>query len=566
MSMMTRIKNAWNTGKFILPAIMVAVITVITLSHYKASVYEVIASQSAEEVTEELKEEEEIEELKEEEEKTKKISAVGKISLEDGIYRGRATGYGGQIVLDVQIQDQAIKDISIVNSESEDMPFFNRAKRVIYAMIENQSVDVDTVSGATYSSRGIINAVKNAIYGETDTQNEVVVTAIPKKESTKLVKVTENQKYKDGSYTGMGEGFGGIIKAQVVIKNGKITEISVLEAKNEDEDYYNKAIALIDNMIKNQSTNVDAISGATFTSNGIIVAVRDALSKAVTSEEQISQEESTSDSEDQSQNISGAFPYLDGIYYGTGEGYAGNITVGLALQDKTIKAIIITETVDDIVFIQRAEKIIPLIINQQNTDVDAVSGATYSSNGIISAIKKALLEAKKVTKGKSSSTDGDPSSSNGEQTDEGSDTIPSETNDTENDADSSNDTAEDLYNSNETTDNTNLLYNDGTYNVIITCYPDEDYMFYEYDMSLSVTIKNDLITGISNLMEVGGDGSNDTYINRAANGTSSVEGVVSQILESGTRDNIDAVSRATCSSNAIIEGCKTALDNAKKKE
>ena len=61
-----------------------------------------------------------------------------------------------------------------------------------------------------------------------------------------------------------------------------------------------------------------------------------------------------------------------------------------------------------------------------------------------------------------------------------------------------------------------------------------------------------------------GDSSNDSYIKRAAQGTSKIAGVVTQITEKGLPEEIDTVTRATCSSNAIIEGCQKALDEAKK--
>ena len=63
-----------------------------------------------------------------------------------------------------------------------------------------------------------------------------------------------------------------------------------------------------------------------------------------------------------------------------------------------------------------------------------------------------------------------------------------------------------------------------------------------------------------------GDGasSNDSYIKRAVNGTSSIKGVVSQIIDKGMPEDIDTVSRATCSSNAILEGCKKVLEAAER--
>ena len=108
-------------------------------------------------------------------------------------------------------------------------------------------------------------------------------------------------------------------------------------------------------------------------------------------------------------------------------------------------------------------------------------------------------------------------------------------------------------------------YIDGTYEVSIPCKPDEDEDFTEYQLSMKVTIRNDKIVSIT---DVSGDGdaANDSYIKKAANGTSSKKGVVSQIITKGMPEEIDTVSRATCSSNAIIDGCKKALEMALRPE
>ena len=88
--------------------------------------------------------------------------------------------------------------------------------------------------------------------------------------------------YKDGTYYGTGTGFGGTLKVKVEISGGKITDIQIMENQDGSE-YISKASALINAIISSQSTNVDTVSGATYSSVGIIQAVRDALSQAAVS-------------------------------------------------------------------------------------------------------------------------------------------------------------------------------------------------------------------------------------------------------------------------------------------
>ena len=66
----------------------------------------------------------------------------------------------------------------------------------------------------------------------------------------------------------------------VTIKNGSIDDIQIKEAKNEDSAYFNNAKKIIDTMKQKQTADVDVASGATYSSKGIIAAVRNALKEA----------------------------------------------------------------------------------------------------------------------------------------------------------------------------------------------------------------------------------------------------------------------------------------------
>ena len=90
-----------------------------------------------------------------------------------------------------------------------------------------------------------------------------------------------NEDYEDGSYEGSGVGFGGEIRVEVLIEDGEITEINILEANAEDDAYLTTAESILDDILKAQSADVDTISGATFSSTGIRDAVSDALEQAV---------------------------------------------------------------------------------------------------------------------------------------------------------------------------------------------------------------------------------------------------------------------------------------------
>ena len=83
-------------------------------------------------------------------------------SYEDGIWKGEAQGFGGTIQVEVTVEG-SITDISIVSAEKEDGAYLSMAEDIIPTIIDAQSADVDTISGATFSSTGIRNAVAQAL-------------------------------------------------------------------------------------------------------------------------------------------------------------------------------------------------------------------------------------------------------------------------------------------------------------------------------------------------------------------------------------------------------------------
>lgn len=553
-------------------------------------------------------------------------TATGSFELADGVYKGSATGFSGPVTVAVTIMDKKITSIDILSS-TDDEAFFNRAKGVIDRIIASQSFDVDVVSGATYSSNGIIGAVKNALTGEKDNG----VTGKSKQESTsesesdsslaEIAAAQDASAYKDGTYYGTGKGFAGTMKVKVDISGGKIASISIVSTKDGDS-YVKSASSLLDTIVEKQSTNVDTVSGATFSSRGIIAAVRSALSQAAVSDnttgnntdKQGAAEASGNGQTDENSSGSasekgteGTLPYVDGIYYGTAEGYKGDIRVAVVIQDKTLKAILVTEKQDDEPFITNAMDVLKNMMKKQSADVDTVSGATYSSKGLIGAVKAAFEEARKTTAGEN--TGGSNSDSN--NSNDNNSNIAGEEDkavllklvqsqasldgaqytqlswyllqirlgDAQEVLESAESTKKDVscaqeklqaaINALQKNDTSTNVYEDGTYDVSTLCIPDDDMDFSAYNLSMKVTIANDRIVSITDV-KGDGDSQNVSYINKAADGTKNQPGMVSVLTSQTNADSIDfssidTVSHATCTSKAIIDGCKSALEAAKKK-
>ena len=106
------------------------------------------------------------------------------------------------------------------------------------------------------------------------------------------------------------------------------------------------------------------------------------------------QEENVATEENVSTKASSDASYKDGTYEGSATGYSGQMTVSVTVSCCKISEINIVDIGDDEEYLIDAKDVIPQIIEKQSTEVDAVSGATHSSKGIINAVAKALESAK----------------------------------------------------------------------------------------------------------------------------------------------------------------------------
>ena len=395
-------------------------------------------------------------------------------TLNDGTYQGSARGYKSVITVSVTVQGGKIVSIAIV-SEGDDEPYFSNAKAVINRVIGSQSMDVDTVSGATYSSTGILVAIKNALLqaaGKAPVENAVVqAQQQTHKPASNIAMPTGSMK--DGVYTGSGMGYNDNITVRVTVKNGAIAKIEILDA-DDDEPYFTNAQAVIARMLSKQTTQVDVVTGATYSSKGIMAAVSDALRKAVAANAGSDAgggsnagggtagggSGSLEPDPDPDPNPGPSVPdapsaevgYLDGEY--TAFAYCADsarpdryepyyVALTVVVSDGKVSAIknvhgSATGSAGDTVlnpyeeendeYLGYAEKgrtrkgitylgvVNQLLAGKKSSEVDAVSGATYSSRAIAAAYEKALslsAQAFKENKGQSSTSSGETEAATG---------------------------------------------------------------------------------------------------------------------------------------------------------
>ena len=362
--------------------------------------------------------------------------------LKDGSYEGRGIGFRGDVKVQVDVSGGKISNINIVDNV-DDAPYFDKAKSLVGTIISKQTPNVDSISGATYSSNGIKSAVRDAlkkagVISEGDNNDELKIELSRLKEENQKLKDTisglkakigdlekksqkedTNIRMKDGSYQGIGMGFKGNVRVEVKVTDGKIASINVID-NIDDAPFFDKAKSLIPNIISSQTANVDSVSGATYSSNGIKSAVRDALKKAGSSQESVNNDETNKkleklskleeklkqmkklskdlrkkveSLETESQKYIANKKLKDGSYEGSGIGFRGNLKVEVDVSEGKISSIRVVENVDDAPYFEKARGLITNIVSGQTPNVDSVSGATYSSNGIKSAVRDALKKA-----------------------------------------------------------------------------------------------------------------------------------------------------------------------------
>lgn len=179
--------------------------------------------------------------------------------IPDGTYQGSAEGIESTIKVQVTVSGGKLTEVKILDQKETPEVAGPALESLPKAMVEQQKVDVDVYTGATYTSKGIIGAVKNAL---------------PKPGAMDLTGVA------DGTYTGKAEGRNGEIEVNVTVAGGKVTEVKVVSQDETPEIAEEALTAIPAKIVETQSIKVDAVSGATLTSKGIMDAVQNALSTA----------------------------------------------------------------------------------------------------------------------------------------------------------------------------------------------------------------------------------------------------------------------------------------------
>ena len=354
----------------------------------------------------------------------------------DGTYTGSGTGFGGTITVQVTVSNHKIASINILDASSETASYFANAQGVVSRIISSQSPNVDAVSGATYSSNGIITAVQNALSQAIPSGNQTTATPTPTpspKPTKKPVPTPNPDKespYKDGTYTGTAQGYSGTVTLTAKIKKGIIKSLDVKHT--DTPQFFQKAWEVLENsIIQNQSADgIDTVSGATYSSKGILNAMKDIQKQAAKTNAKVTPtpvptetpnvtptpeatptpevtptpentpaptetpEPTPTPDETPEPTPEPQGPYKDGTYSASSYGYSGRVEVTVTIQNGQISSIEQSNSDSPEYFDYAWGTLYPQIMGNQSADgIDTASGATFSSEGILGAVQKALAQA-----------------------------------------------------------------------------------------------------------------------------------------------------------------------------
>ncbi|MFO7941047.1 MAG: FMN-binding protein [Bacillota bacterium] len=286
----------------------------------------------------------------------------------DGVYEGTGRGYGGNIVVEVEVQDGELVDITILDNSETPNIGGPALEEIPEAMIEQQSTEVDAVSGATATSNGVMDAVENALFATGEEPGDESEEEPEEEIEVDLSAVA------DGVYTGTAEGYGGELSVEVEVSGGELVRVEVLEHDETPEVGGPATEEIPAQMLETGQVGVDAVSGATVTSEAIMRAVADALEGD--GEEEIEVDLSA---------------VTDGVYTGTAEGYGGELSVEVEVSGGELVRVEVLEHDETPEVGGPATEEIPAeMLNTGEVGVDAVSGATVTSEAIMRAVADAL--------------------------------------------------------------------------------------------------------------------------------------------------------------------------------
>ncbi len=306
---------------------------------------------------------------------SKTTTTASQPALTGEVHTASAKGFASDVTVSVTLDDTNTVTGIRIDASGETAGFGQRTMedadyqaQFIGKTLPLQDGDVDVLSGATFTSNAVVEAV-NAALEAPATEYETLV--------------------------GTAKGFGGDVTVTLSMDGDTIAAISI-DASSETPGFGQRTMEEADYQAQFIGKTlpvegVDALSGATITSTAVVEAVNSAVkAEADAASEPAAQAEETT---------APAVEATGTPVTGTAKGFASDVTVTATVDDGVITSITIDANGETAGFGQRTmedadyqAQFIGKTLPLKDGDVDVLSGATFTSNAVVEALNSTVTE------------------------------------------------------------------------------------------------------------------------------------------------------------------------------
>ena len=311
-------------------------------------------------------------------------------------------GFGGDVTAHVILDGNTVKELTIdTPNETEGL-----GKRASDAEFTDQFIGkdgpftfgengIEALSGATVTSTAALKAINKAVTGEEAAEEPAAEPAVEEKaEETETAAADEN------AITATEQGFGGDVTVHVTLDGDKIQKLAI-DTPNETAGLGQRAsdAAFTDQFIGKSGPftygedGIEALTGATITSNAVLKAINNVVPAAEKQEEPAPAEEPA--------EAIGTAAATDAAVTAAEQGFGGDVTVHVTLDGDKIQALTIDTPNETAGLGQRASEAAftdqfigkngPFTYGEDG--IEALTGATITSNAVLKAINSVVPAA-----------------------------------------------------------------------------------------------------------------------------------------------------------------------------
>lgn len=204
-----------------------------------------------------------------------------------GTYRGVGMGKYGPIEVEVDVGRGSLEAVRVISHREDEHRAWTALRYLPLKMVEAQRAAVDVVSGATFTSRGLIEAVERALAAAGGSADCLRAPgrggAVPQAMSPGAYTASAQGKWAPGTVDGARFGAAAepaLVKVQVTVDESRIKDVRLLECTDNDHFVQPVIERVLPSIVEQQSVLVDAVTGATCTSAAVLKATAVCLEEA----------------------------------------------------------------------------------------------------------------------------------------------------------------------------------------------------------------------------------------------------------------------------------------------